>query len=161
MTRRDTEDDYWWLMTDYWLLMTDDWWLVTDYSHIIYFSGVHQATQVLDCWLSSHGKCGWHGCPQADGVGERESSEFKQNLNGGPQADGGGEQVSINDYWWLILFTRKTRKGTDVRRRTLWVNGNCHQLDSNWKKNIFLIAVILQVIAVQEKELVVCGLQLP
>ena len=27
------------------------------------------------------------GCPQADGVGEHESSEFKRNLNGGPQAD--------------------------------------------------------------------------
>ena len=27
------------------------------------------------------------GGPQADGVGERESSEFKRNLNGGPQAD--------------------------------------------------------------------------
>ena len=26
---------------------------------------------------------------------ERESSEFKRNLNGGPQADGGGEQVLI------------------------------------------------------------------
>ena len=64
------------------------------------------------------------GCPQADFVGERESSEFKRNLNGcpqadsfgerqlennknpqmsqmdtdgGPQADGGGEQVLIND----------------------------------------------------------------
>ena len=32
------------------------------------------------------------GGPQADGVGECESSEFKQNLNGCPQADGGGEQ---------------------------------------------------------------------
>ena len=29
------------------------------------------------------------------------------------------------------------------------------------KEKFFLIAVILQVIAVQEKELVVCGLQLP
>ena len=35
--------------------------------------------------------------PQADGGRERESSEFKRNLNGGPQADDGGEQVSIND----------------------------------------------------------------
>ena len=33
-----------------------------------------------------------HGCPKADDVGERESSEFKQNLNGCPQADGGGER---------------------------------------------------------------------
>ena len=28
-----------------------------------------------------------HGGPQAEGVGERESSEFKRKLNGGPQAD--------------------------------------------------------------------------
>ena len=35
---------------------------------------------------------GGHGGPQADFVGERESSEFKRNLNGGPQADDGGEQ---------------------------------------------------------------------
>ena len=27
------------------------------------------------------------GGPQADFVGERESSEIKRNLNGGPQAD--------------------------------------------------------------------------
>ena len=32
------------------------------------------------------------GCPQADLVGESESSEFKQNLNGCPQADDGGER---------------------------------------------------------------------
>ena len=32
-------------------------------------------------------------------VGERESSEFKRNLNGGPQADGGGErQLENNKY---------------------------------------------------------------
>ena len=37
------------------------------------------------------------GGPQADFVGECESSEFKQNLNGCPQADGGGEQVLITD----------------------------------------------------------------
>ncbi|OYP58160.1 hypothetical protein CIL02_14760 [Prevotella sp. P3-122] len=28
---------------------------------------------------------------------ERESSEFKRNLNGGPQADGGGEQQLENN----------------------------------------------------------------
>ena len=28
-----------------------------------------------------------HGGPQAEGVGERESSEIKRKLNGGPQAD--------------------------------------------------------------------------
>ena len=47
---------------------------------------------MADYWLSSHGKHGGHGCPQADGVGECESSEFKRNLNGGPQADEVGEQ---------------------------------------------------------------------
>ena len=30
-----------------------------------------------------------YGGPQADYVGERESSVFKRILNGGPQADGG------------------------------------------------------------------------
>ena len=37
--------------------------------------------------------------PQAEGGRERESSEFKRNLNGGPQADGGGErQLENNKY---------------------------------------------------------------
>ena len=34
-------------------MITDYWWLMTD------------------CWLSSHGRRGWHGCPQADGGGEQ------------------------------------------------------------------------------------------
>ena len=38
-----------------------------------------------------------NGGPQADGVGECESSEFKRNLNGCPQADDVRIQVSIND----------------------------------------------------------------
>ena len=42
------------------------------------------------------------GGPQADFLGERESSEFKQNLNGCPQADGGGEQVLITDERLMI-----------------------------------------------------------
>ena len=81
-------------MTDCWLLILftrkirmtrkmikDYWWLMTD------------------CWLSSHGKHGWNGGPQADFVGERVSSEFKRNLNGCPQADGGGErQLENNKY---------------------------------------------------------------
>ena len=57
----------------------DDWWLIVDY------------------WLSSHGKYGGCGGPQADGVRERESSEFKRNLNGGPQADDGEEQQLENN----------------------------------------------------------------
>ena len=40
-----------------------------------------------------------NGGPQADFVGECESSEFKRNLNGCPQADGGGErQLENNKY---------------------------------------------------------------
>ena len=42
------------------------------------------------------------GGPQADDVGESESSEFKRNLNGGPQADDGGEQGLMNDDRLLI-----------------------------------------------------------
>ena len=47
-------------MTDYWLL-------------------------IVDC-LHTDDTDG-HGGPQAEGGVERESSEFKRNLNGGPQAD--------------------------------------------------------------------------
>ena len=46
------------------------------------------------------------------------------DTDGGPQADDGGEQVLINDERLLILFTRKTRRGTEVRRRTRRVNIN-------------------------------------
>ena len=66
---------------------------------------------IVDYWLSSHGKYGWHGCPQADCLGEQglmnddwwlivdcvhtENTEE----NGGPQADGGGErQLENNKY---------------------------------------------------------------
>ena len=35
-----------------------------------------------------------HGGPLADSLGERESSEFKRNLNGGSQADGGDGLLS-------------------------------------------------------------------
>ena len=47
---------------------------------------------MIDDWLSSHGKCGWHEGPQADFVGERESSEIKRILNWCPQADFVGER---------------------------------------------------------------------
>ena len=69
----------------------------------------------------------------------------------------------MTDYWWLMIDCLHTENAedTEVRKRTGEENSNYQKLDSNWKKNIFLIAVILQVIAVQEKELVVCGLQLP
>ena len=80
------------LIIDDWLLMTDDWLLIVDCLH-------------TDDTDDTDG----HGGPQAEGVGERESSEFKRNLNGGPQADEVRIQVTINDdwlliidYWWLI-----------------------------------------------------------
>ena len=63
---------------------------------------------IVDYWLSSHGKHGWHGGPRADFVGERESSEIKRKLNGGPQADDGGEQQlskigqQLKGNYWLF-----------------------------------------------------------
>ena len=47
---------------------------------------------IVDC-LHTENTEGYGG-PQADGVGECESSEFKRNLNGGPQADEVRKQVS-------------------------------------------------------------------
>ena len=53
--------------------------------------------------MSSHGKCGGHGCPQADFMGERESSGINRELKEmGPQADEGGEQGLMNDDRLLI-----------------------------------------------------------
>ena len=64
------------------------------------------------------------GGPQADGGVERESSEFKQNLNGGPQADGGGErQLENNKYPQMSQM--------EARKRTMVGNSNCQKLDSN------------------------------
>ena len=82
---------------------------------------------IVDCWLSSHGKCGGNGGPQADCLGERESSEFKQNLNGGPQADGGGErQLENNKYPQMSqIDTDGGPQADDVG------NSNCQKLDSN------------------------------
>ena len=68
-----------------------DWWLL-----------------IIDC-LHTDDTDG-HGCPQADFVGERESSEINRELKEmGPQADEVRIQVSSNDdwlliidYWWLI-----------------------------------------------------------
>ena len=72
-----------------------------------------------------------NGGPQADFVGERESSDFKQILNGCPQADSFGERQLENEK--CPRRTRRTRRTRrDVRKRTvLEVNSNCHQLDSN------------------------------
>ena len=79
---------------------------------------------IVDYWLSSHGKYGGNGGPQADFVGKRLSinddwlmiNDFVHTENtdgyGGPQADDGGEQVLITDErlliiddWWLIIHT--------------------------------------------------------
>ena len=35
---------------------------------------------MTDYWLSSHGKCGWNGGPQADEVGEQQLSKIGQQL---------------------------------------------------------------------------------
>ena len=66
---------------------------------------------IVDYWLSSHGKYGWHGGPQADCLGEQSLMNDDRLLitdgvhtenteeNGGPQADGGGErQLENNKY---------------------------------------------------------------
>lgn len=67
------------------------------------------------------------GCPQADFVGECESSEFKQNLNGGPQADGVGKQVSINDERLMIK--------DDVHTENTEGNG-CPQADDGEEREL-------------------------
>ena len=104
----------WRLIIDYWLLIGDDWWLII---HSLYiFSGVHQATQVSDDWLLIvfTRKMRRTRIPQAEGGRERESSEFKRNLNGGPQADEVRIQVSINDDWWLIVDCLHTENAEDT-----------------------------------------------
>ena len=79
---------------------------------------------IVDYWLSSHGKCGGNGGPQADFVGEQGLMNDDRLLitdgvhtentegNGGPQADDGGEQQLSKigqqlkgNYWWLIIHT--------------------------------------------------------
>ena len=49
------------------------------------------------------------------------------DTDGGQQTDEAGEQGLINDGRLMILFTRKTRRGTEVRRRTRRVNINYHE----------------------------------
>ena len=55
---------------------------------------------IVDCWLSSHGKCGGNGGPQADCGVERKLSGINRELKEmGPQADEGGErQLENNKY---------------------------------------------------------------
>ena len=89
-----------------------------------------------------------NGGPQADLGGERESSEFRGNLNGCPQADSFGErQLENNKY---PQMTRRDTDGgpqadgglgrimitgssdwTDVRIRTMCVNANYLELNVN------------------------------
>ena len=58
---------------------------------------------MTDYWLSSHGKCGGHGGPQADDGVERKLSGINRELKEmGPQADEVRKQVSINDERWMI-----------------------------------------------------------
>ncbi|MCI6309919.1 MAG: hypothetical protein MR615_06340, partial [Prevotella sp.] len=76
---------------------------------------------------------------------------------------GAHQATQVSDERLMILFTRKTRRETDGGPQADGFVGK-RQLSSigqQLKEKFFLIAVILQVIAVQEKELVVCGLQLP
>ena len=81
-----------------------------------------------DSWLSSHGKCGGHGGPQADEGGERKLKRINRELKEmGPQADGGGEQGLINDErlligddWWLIVDCLHTEKGEETDNSRIW-----------------------------------------
>ena len=75
--------------------------------------------------MSSHGKYGGNGCPQADGGVERKLSGINRELKEmGPQADEGGEQVLITDG----VHTENT-DDTEVRRRTVWGNVNHRNLN--------------------------------
>lgn len=58
---------------------------------------------------------GTGGGPQADFVGESESSEFKQNLNGGPQADDGEEQVLIIRTSFILSGAHQATQVSDER----------------------------------------------
>ena len=104
------------------------------------------------------------------------------DTDGDPQADGGGEQGLIIRTSFILSGAHQATQVSDERLmitdfvHTENTEGNGWRSASgrfcgetaiviNWtaieRKIFFIIAVILQVIAVQEKELVVCGLQLP
>ena len=61
-------------------------------------------------------------------MGERESSEFKRNLNGGPQADGGGERE-------VPGINRKLKKNIYPQMAQMVTDG-CPQADGEVKSNI-------------------------
>ena len=86
------------------------------------------------------------------------------DTDGGPQADGGGEQGLINDGRLMIndfVHTENTEENGGPQADGFVGKQQLSSIGQQLKEKFFLIAVILQVIAVQEKELVVCGLQLP
>ena len=75
-----------------------DWWIFCPTDCTDYTDGGPQADGVGEQGVINDGRLlitdfvhtentEGNGGPQADFVGERESSEFKRNLNGGPQAD--------------------------------------------------------------------------
>ena len=79
---------------------------------------------MTDYWLSSHGKCGGHGGPQADGGGERKLKRINRELKEmGPQADEVRKQVSINDDWWLIVDCLHTENAEDTDNSRIWQSG--------------------------------------
>ena len=98
------------------------------------------------------------GCPQADGGGEQGliiRTSFI--LSGAHQATQvSDERLMIND----VVHTENT-EGYGGPQADFVGKRQLSSIGQQLKEKFFLIAVILQVIAVQEKELVVCGLQLP
>ena len=77
---------------------------------------------MIDCWLSSHGKCGWCGCPQADEGGERKLKRINRELKEmGPQADGGGEQVLIIRTSFILSGAHQATQVSDER----WMVTDC------------------------------------
>ena len=75
-----------------------------------------------------------------------------------------GEQGLINDGRLLItdfVHTENTEGNGGPQADGFVGKQQLSSIGQQLKEKFFLIAVILQVIAVQEKELVVCGLQLP
>ena len=77
------------------------------------------------------------GCPQADFVGESESSEFKQNLNGGPQADDGEErelkrinrELKENNFAPWMICERNEKEGKKLLDEIM-KGGNFGQYDT-------------------------------
>ena len=64
---------------------------------------------IVDCWLSSHGKYGGNGGPQADGGVERKLSGINRELKEmGPQADGGGGERQLENNKYLQMSQMDT-----------------------------------------------------